>query len=93
MKKEEEEEKINDEKQKRLQKAYNIIESSLYEPVIVEKIFNNQKKIFRVRSTTQRSQLYDVDIESKTCSCPDFKFRLTKCKHILATEVISPADR
>ena len=76
---------------KRLRGAYNLIESSLYEPVIVEEI-HNQKKLFRVRSSKEKSKFYDVDVENKTCSCPDFKFRLTKCKHILAIEFVSPSD-
>jgi superfamily II DNA or RNA helicase len=76
---------------KRLRGAYNLIESSLYEPVIVEEI-HNQKRLFRVRSSKEKSKFYDVDIENKTCSCPDFKFRLTKCKHILAIEFVSPSD-
>jgi superfamily II DNA or RNA helicase len=75
---------------KRLRGAYNLIESSLYEPVIVEEI-HNQKKLFRVRSSKEKSKFYDVDVENKTCSCPDFKFRLTKCKHILAIEFVSPS--
>ena len=76
---------------KRLRGAYNLIESSLYEPVIVEEI-HNQKRLFRVRSSKEKSKFYDVDVENKTCSCPDFKFRLTKCKHILAIEFVSPSD-
>jgi predicted nucleic acid-binding Zn finger protein len=76
---------------KRLRGAYNLIESSLYEPVIVEEI-HSQKKLFRVRSSKEKSKFYDVDVENKTCSCPDFKFRLTKCKHILAIEFVSPSD-
>jgi superfamily II DNA or RNA helicase len=76
---------------KRLQRAYNIVESSLYEPVIVESI-QNQKRLFRVRSSKEKSKFYDVDIKNKTCSCPDFKFRLIKCKHIIATEFLSPSD-
>ncbi len=77
---------------KRLQSAYNIIESSLYEPVIVEEI-HDHKKFLRVRSSKEKDIFYDVDPENKICSCPDFKFRLTKCKHILATEFVSPSDR
>ena len=23
----------------------------------------------------------------KTCSCPDYKFKILKCKHIIATEI------
>ncbi|MGZ5472089.1 MAG: SWIM zinc finger family protein [Nitrososphaeraceae archaeon] len=26
-------------------------------------------------------------MEKKTCTCPDFKFKLHKCKHIVATEL------
>ena len=80
------------EMKKRLQSAYNIIELSLHEPVIVEEI-HNHKKFFRVRSSKEKGKFYDVDAENKICSCPDFKFRLTKCKHILATEFVSPYDR
>ena len=80
------------EMKKRLQSAYNIIELSLHEPVIVEEI-HNHKKFFRVRSSKEKGKFYDVDAENKICSCPDFKFRLTKCKHILATEFVSPSDR
>ena len=76
---------------KRLQGAYNLIESSLHEPVIFEEI-HKQKKLFRVRSSKEKSKFYDVDAEKKTCSCPDFRFRFTKCKHILATEFVSPSD-
>ena len=80
------------EMKKRLQSAYNIIELSLHEPIIIEEI-HNQKKFFRVRSSKEKAKFYDVDSENKLCSCPDFKFRLTKCKHILATELISlPLD-
>ena len=86
---------------KRLEKAYNIIESTLYEPMIVElqeekqdsdKDVENQKigtrKLYRVKSSIkEKTKYYDVDIENKTCTCPDFKFKLHKCKHIAATEL------
>jgi superfamily II DNA or RNA helicase len=87
---------------KRLEKAYNIIESTLYEPMIVElqeekqdsdKGVENQKigtrKLYRVKSSIKekKTKYYDVDIENKTCTCPDFKFKLHKCKHIAATEL------
>ena len=86
---------------KRLEKAYNIIESTLYEPMIVElqeekqnsdKGVENQKigtrKLYRVKSSIkEKTKYYDVDIENKTCTCPDFKFKLHKCKHIAATEL------
>jgi superfamily II DNA or RNA helicase len=77
--------------EKRIQEAYNIIETRLYEPIIIEQIHNKpkQEKLFRVMSSTQRGKFYDVDAQNKSCSCPDYKFRQTKCKHILATELMS----
>jgi superfamily II DNA or RNA helicase len=90
---EEEEDKsqVTNEMKRRLQSAYNIIESSLYEPVIVEEI-HNRRKVFKVRSSKEKSKFYYVDAQNKTCSCPDFRFRLTKCKHIFATEFVSPSS-
>jgi superfamily II DNA or RNA helicase len=75
--------------EKRIRGAYNIIETSLYEPTIVEEVRNKQEKLFRIMSSKQRGKFYDIDPQNKTCSCPDYKFRQTKCKHILATELIS----
>ena len=50
---------------------------------------NNRKKLFRVRSSLkEKNKYYDVDIENKTCTCPDFNFRQNKCKHIVATELV-----
>ena len=72
----------------RAEKAYNIIESSLYEPVALEQT-KEDEKIFRVRSSKEKGKFYYVNLENKSCSCPDFKFRSTKCKHILATEFTS----
>jgi superfamily II DNA or RNA helicase len=77
--------------EKRLRGAYNIIEKRLYEPMIVEEIRNKlkQEKLFRVMSSKQTGKFYDIDAQNKTCSCPDYKFRQRKCKHILATELMS----
>ena len=76
--------------EKRLRGAYNIIETSLYEPMIVEEIRNNkQQKLFRIMSSKQKGKFYDIDTQNMTCSCPDYTFRQTKCKHILATELMS----
>jgi superfamily II DNA or RNA helicase len=93
---------------KRLEKAYNIIESTLFEPMIVEireekegrqqqdssqENTENQsqikkKRLFRVRSSIkEKNKYYEVDIENGICTCPDFKFKLNKCKHIVATEL------
>ena len=49
---------------------------------------SNRKKLFRVRSSVkEKNRYYDVDIENKTCNCPDFNSRQNKCKHIVATEL------
>jgi superfamily II DNA or RNA helicase len=95
----------NQVKGKRLEKAYNIIESTLYEPMIVElkeeeEHYRNKnegnhnrnqkekKRLFKVKSSSKEENIYyEVDIENKTCTCPDFKFKLNKCKHIVATEL------
>jgi superfamily II DNA or RNA helicase len=95
----------NQVKGKRLEKAYNIIESILYEPMIVElkeeeRQYRNKseenhnrnqkekKRLFKVKSSSKEENIYyEVDIENKTCTCPDFKFKLNKCKHIVATEL------
>ncbi len=93
--------KLKEVESKRLEKAYNIIESTLYEPMIVElqeekqnsdQGKENQKiearKLYRVKSSIkEKIKYYDVDIENMTCTCPDFKFKLHKCKHIVATEL------
>ncbi len=94
--------RLKEVEKKRLEKAYNIIESTLYEPMIVELKEEKQdsdqgeknqnqreiKKLFRVKSSIkEKTKYYDVDIEKKTCTCPDFKFKLHKCKHIVATEL------
>ena len=94
--------RLKEVERKRLEKAYNIIESTLYEPMIVElkeeKLDSDQskgnpnqtkiRKLFRVKSSIKKkTKYYDVDIENKTCTCPDFKFKLHKCKHIVATEL------
>jgi uncharacterized Zn finger protein len=47
-----------------------------------------KKRLFRVRSSIkEKNKYYEVDIENGTCTCPDFKFKLNKCKHIVATEL------
>src|SRR5215212_6942367 len=50
---------------------------------------SNRKKLFRVRSSLKdkKNKYYEVDIENKTCTCPDFNFKKNKCKHIVATEL------
>jgi superfamily II DNA or RNA helicase len=100
--------RLKEVERKRLERAYDIIESTLHEPMIVElkeeeeeeeeKQISDQgeenqnkreiRKLFRVKSSIkEKIKYYDVDIEKKTCTCPDFKFKLHKCKHIVATEL------
>jgi superfamily II DNA or RNA helicase len=92
--------------EKRVEKAYGIVESKLLEPNILEQIEeraneaqndNSQKtktktktKTYIFRSRRDKDKIYRVDIENKTCTCADFIFRHVKCKHIIATEFISP---
>jgi predicted nucleic acid-binding Zn finger protein len=53
-----------------------------------QNILEKNKKLFRVRSSVkEKNKYYDVDIENKTCTCPDFNFRQNKCKHIVAIEL------
>lgn len=90
--------------EKRVEKAYTIVESKLLEPNILEMVEdraneaqndNSQKtktksKTYIIRSRRDKDKVYKVDIENKTCTCADFIFRHVKCKHIIATEFISP---
>ncbi len=86
--------------EKRVEKAYGIVESKLLEPNILEQIeeraneaqndSSQKTKTYIIRSRRDKDKLYKVDIENKTCTCADFVFRHVKCKHIIATEFISP---
>jgi superfamily II DNA or RNA helicase len=89
---------------KRVEKAYGIIESSLQGSLIVEqkKVKENgesgnsthdkkrKSKIYMVKSKKDKDKPYEVDVENKTCTCADFIFRHVKCKHIIATELVLP---
>ncbi|MFL6457394.1 MAG: SWIM zinc finger family protein, partial [Nitrososphaeraceae archaeon] len=87
--------KYNREDQLRIKRAYNILESNAYEPLIVAEYERQQqhtiynKKLFQIRSSKEKDKFYQVDVDTKTCSCPDFKFNGPKCKHIIATELIT----
>jgi superfamily II DNA or RNA helicase len=73
----------------RIKRAYNILELNSYEPIIVEEedYSNYNQKLFLVRSSKEKDKFYQVNKEMKTCSCPDYKFKILKCKHIIATEI------
>lgn len=47
------------------------------------------KRIFTVKSKTDESKLYTVDLENNTCTCADFIYRNSICKHIIATKIIA----
>jgi superfamily II DNA or RNA helicase len=82
--------KIDDNKERqnlRIKRAYNILELNSYEPTIVEEA-NDGQKLYQLRSSKEKNKFYQVDTELKTCSCPDFKFKALKCKHLIATELI-----
>ena len=48
------------------------------------------KTKYKVESQSQKGQYYFVDLEKKTCSCPEYIYRMHKiggiCKHINAVE-------
>ncbi len=75
----------------RIKRAYDILELNSYEPTIIENVETNSdhnQKLFQVRSTKEKDRFYQVDTEMKTCSCPYFTFKRSKCKHIVATEIV-----
>ncbi len=76
---------------KRIERAYNIIELNKQEPIIIKdgsNINNNSQHIFQIRSINDEGKFYEVDADIKTCTCPDFNYRLLKCKHIIAAEFV-----
>ena len=87
--------KYNKEDQLRIKRAYNILELNAHEPLIVAENERQQqhtiynKKLYQIRSSKEKDKFYQVNAATKTCSCPDFKFNGPKCKHIIATELIT----
>lgn len=74
---------------KRIDRAYHILELNKQEPMILE---TDPKELqFEIRSTKDKDRFYQVDANIKTCTCPDFNYRLLKCKHIIAAEFASGA--
>jgi superfamily II DNA or RNA helicase len=47
------------------------------------------EKIFTVKSKTDKSRYYTVNIENNTCTCADFSYRKSICKHIIAAKLLS----
>jgi superfamily II DNA or RNA helicase len=86
--------KENKGEEKRRKRAYNILELNAIEPMVILEPLQHQsvicdQKLFHIRSNMQKDKYYQVNSEAKTCSCPDFKFNKIRCKHIIATELIS----
>ncbi|CAN5605439.1 hypothetical protein BH23THE1_BH23THE1_26290 [soil metagenome] len=44
---------------------------------------------FTVKSDTNKSKHYTVNIENNTCTCADFSYRKSICKHIIAAKLLS----
>jgi len=80
----EEESVITENMLRRIEQASKMVQLNIQEPVIVEK--DHDHKLFVVRSEKEKNKFYDVDMQMKVCSCPDYNFRYSKCKHILAAE-------
>lgn len=52
-------------------------------------IRSDPQRIFTVRSNTDKSKTYTVNLETNTCTCADFVYRKSMCKHIIATKIVS----
>ena len=57
--------------------------------LIVDKI-TSSSRLYKVKSSVNKDKIYLVDLEKQTCTCGDFIYRHVKCKHIIASELISP---
>ncbi len=44
---------------------------------------------FTIKSDEDRSKYYTVNLESNTCTCSDFVYRKSLCKHIIAAKLLS----
>ena len=72
---------------KRIDRAYGIVELNERESMIIER--NRMESLFEIRSSKDKDKFYRVDTNIQMCTCPDFNFRLLKCKHIIAAEFAS----
>jgi ribonuclease HI len=60
---------------------------------IIDNVTHLHRNLYIVRSQTDVSILYLVDISKNACNCPDHENRGTVCKHILAAQMFSERDR
>lgn len=51
--------------------------------VVYEDLKNYLK--FKVRCSNGNNETYTVDLKERSCTCPDYSFRLVDCKHIFAS--------
>jgi superfamily II DNA or RNA helicase len=72
--------------ERRVKGDYNLLKDNSYEPIIVET--NGEHKLFQIKSSNDKDKNYEVNAQAKTCTCPDFNFRGSKCKHITLTEIL-----
>jgi len=59
-------------------------------PDLVKESLESEPGIYKVKSSMDKGKIYLVNLEKQSCTCNDFIYRHVKCKHILATEIISP---
>jgi superfamily II DNA or RNA helicase len=90
----EEDVKKSKEKDLRIKRAYNMLELNSYERIIREEEETNQnyQGLVQIRSSKEKEKFYEVNTQLKTCSCPDFRFKNLKCKHIIAAEMIKSSS-
>ena len=91
----EEDVKKSKEKDLRIKRAYNMLELNSYERIIREEedeTNQNYQGLVQIRSSKEKEKFYEVNTQLKTCSCPDFRFKNLKCKHIIAAEMIKSSS-
>jgi len=72
------------------QKVDTTVDQSLSNDNLKNKnITKSRSKNFTVKSDTDKSKYYTVNIESNTCTCADFSYRKRICKHIIAAKLLS----
>lgn len=60
---------------------------------IIDNVTHLHRSLYIVRSQTDVSTLYLVDISKNQCNCPDYENRGVICKHILAAKMFQKRQR